>query len=141
MSGQVVRAVALDGLFPRKLSVLGSRGTPFVAIIVSSILASILVAMNYTKGLVEAFNMMILLSTLTTLVPLSFAAIAALLFLKRDESGTSRTRGIIVAILAFLYSLLVIIGAGAETVFYGFILLTAAMPFYVLVAKRRDWDC
>ena len=44
------------------------------------------------------------------------------------------------AVLAFLYSLLVIIGAGAETVFYGFILLTAAMPIYVLVAKNRDGE-
>jgi amino acid transporter len=138
LSGQVVRAVALDGLFPKILSKLGVQGTPFVAIIVSSILASILVAMNYTKGLVEAFNMMILLSTLTTLVPLSFAAIAALIFLKRDDASASRSQGIIVAVLAFLYSLLVIIGAGAETVFYGFILLTAAMPIYVLVAKNRD---
>jgi hypothetical protein len=43
----------------------------------------------------------------------------------------------LVAVLAFLYSLLVIIGAGAETVFYGFILLTAAMPFYVLVPRNR----
>ncbi|MDA7775109.1 amino acid permease [Pseudomonadales bacterium] len=140
LSGQVVRAVALDGLFPKILSKLGVQGTPFVAIIVSSILASILVAMNYTKGLVEAFNMMILLSTLTTLVPLSFAAIAALIFLKRDDASASRSQGIIVAVLAFLYSLLVIIGAGAETVFYGFILLTAAMPIYVLVAKNRDGE-
>lgn len=138
LSGQVVRAVALDGLFPEKLGTLGPRGTPFIAIIVSSTLASILVAMNYTKGLVEAFNMMILLSTLTTLIPLSFAAIAALLFLKHDEPGASRTRGMFVALLAFLYSLLVIIGAGAETVFYGFILLTAAMPFYVFVPRNRD---
>ena len=138
LSGQVVRAVALDGLFPKKLSQLGPQGTPRYAIIVSSVLASLLVAMNYTKDLVDAFNMMILLSTLTTLVPLSFAAIAALIFLKQDAPDASRTRGVIVAMLAFLYSLLVIIGAGAETVFYGFILLTAAMPFYVLVQKKRE---
>jgi APA family basic amino acid/polyamine antiporter len=137
LSGQVVRAVALDGLFPAKLGLLGPRGTPVFAIVASSILASILVMMNYTKGLVEAFNMMILLSTLTTLIPLSFAAIAALIFLKQDEPGASRTRSMLVAVLAFLYSLLVIIGAGAETVFYGFILLTAAMPFYVLVPRNR----
>jgi len=137
LSGQVVRAVSLDGLFPEKLGKLGVNGTPVFAIMMSSILASILVLMNYTKGLVEAFNMMILLSTLTTLIPLSFAAIAALLFLKKDAPGAVRTRGMIVAILAFLYSLLVIIGAGAETVFYGFLLLTAAMPFYVLVPRNR----
>ena len=61
----------------------------------------------------------------------------ALIFLKQDEPGASRTRSMLVAVLAFLYSLLVIIGAGAETVFYGFILLTAAMPFYVLVPRNK----
>jgi hypothetical protein len=30
---------------------------------------------------------------------------------------------------------LVIVGAGAETVFYGFILLMAALPVYVFVKK------
>jgi APA family basic amino acid/polyamine antiporter len=136
LSGQIVRAISLDGLFPRKLGELGSGGTPTYAILISASLASVLVLMNFSRGLVEAFNMMILLSTLTTLIPLAFAAIAALIFLRNDQPSVGRTRAVITASLAFLYSLLVIIGAGAETVFYGFILLVAAMPFYVFVSKK-----
>jgi basic amino acid/polyamine antiporter, APA family len=136
LSGQIVRAVSLDRLFPRRLGKLGKGGTPTLAIIVSAGLASILVLMNYSRGLLEAFNMMILLSTLMTLIPLSFASVTALMFLHHDDPSFSRVRGIATALLAFLYSLLVIIGAGAETVFYGFVLLIAAMPFYIFISKK-----
>ncbi len=134
LSGQLVRAISLDGLFPGQLHRLNAGGTPASAMIVSGALASLLVLMNYSKSLVEAFNMMILLSTLTTLIPLAFAAVTAML-LARDQPGARKK--IVTATLAFLYALLVIIGAGAETVYYGFILLVAAMPCYALLKIKR----
>lgn len=133
LSGQLVRAIALDGLFPGNLDRLNSGGTPARAMVVSGIFASILVLTNYYKGLVEAFNMMILLSTLTTLIPLAFAAITALiLFRGQPKAG----RKLVTAGLAFSYALLVIVGAGQETVYYGFILLVAAMPVYAFIRHQ-----
>ena len=105
--------------------------------IVSGVLASLLVIMNYQKGLVEAFNMMILLSTLTTLIPLAFAAVTAMI-LFRSKPGAKKK--LITAALAFSYALLVIIGAGQETVYFGFILLVAAMPFYAFVKRQPKSD-
>ena len=96
--------------------------------------------MNYTEGLVAAFSMMILLSTLTTLIPLSFASVSALIFISKDAPSSHRNRLLITAILAFLYSLFVIVGAGAETVFYGFILLMAALPFYALIQRSKPQE-
>jgi APA family basic amino acid/polyamine antiporter len=135
ISGQIVRAIALDRLFPQKLGELGKGGTPTLAILVSASMASVLVIMSNTQGLVAAFRMMILLATLSALIPLAFASIAALLFLSRDAPSASRLRAMLTASLAFLYTMLVIIGAGAQTVFYGFILLMAALPVYVFVKK------
>ncbi len=135
LSGQVVRAISLDGLFPKKLGELGRGATPTKAIVVSACLASVLVILNYSRGLVEAFNMMILLSTLTTLIPLAFASAAALTLLRREAPSRQRVRAMVTASLAFIYSTLVIIGAGAETVFYGFILLMLALPFYMLTRR------
>ena len=71
----------------------------------------------------------------SALIPLAFASIAALLFLSRDAPSATRFKARLTASLAFAYSLLVIVGAGAETVFYGFILLMAALPVYVFVKK------
>tara|TARA_B110000305_G_scaffold173873_1_gene192257 strand:+ start:405 stop:1817 length:1413 start_codon:yes stop_codon:yes gene_type:complete len=137
LSGQLVRAISLDGLFPGRLDQLNKGGTPARAMIVSGVLASLLVIMNYQKGLVEAFNMMILLSTLTTLIPLAFAAVTAMI-LFRSKPGAKKK--LITAALAFSYALLVIIGAGQETVYFGFILLVAAMPFYAFVKRQPKSD-
>jgi APA family basic amino acid/polyamine antiporter len=42
-----------------------------------------------------------------------------------------------VSALAFVYSMFAIGGAGAETVFYGFLLLLAGLPVYVWL-RRAD---
>ncbi|MCF6214182.1 MAG: hypothetical protein L3J45_09180 [Flavobacteriaceae bacterium] len=39
--------------------------------------------------------------------------------------------------LGFLYSLWVIFGSGSDTVFYGFLLLMAGIPFYVLMQWHK----
>jgi len=61
LSGQVPRATALDGLFPRRFEALNRRGAPTFSLVVSSILASVLIAMNYTRGLVSAFTTLIMI--------------------------------------------------------------------------------
>jgi APA family basic amino acid/polyamine antiporter len=137
ISGQLVRAISLDRLFPGRLDQLNKGGTPAKAMIVSGVLASLLVVMNYQKGLVEAFNMMILLSTLTTLIPLAFAAVTAMILFRGQPGGRKK---LITAGLAFSYALLVIIGAGQETVYFGFILLVAAMPFYAFLKRDPKID-
>jgi APA family basic amino acid/polyamine antiporter len=40
--------------------------------------------------------------------------------------------------VAFVYALFAIGGAGAETVFYGFLWLLAGLPLYVWVVRRRS---
>jgi APA family basic amino acid/polyamine antiporter len=129
--GQLPMAVAADGLFPRVLGRLSARGTPAVAMIAAGVLASALVAMNYTRGLVDLFTFITLLSTLSTLVPYVFCSLAVWLL-----AGRARLGGIAaVSGLAFVYAMFAIAGAGAETVFYGFLLLLAGLPMYVWVKR------
>ena len=59
--GQLPMAVAADGLFPRAFARLSRRGTPAFAMIVARRLSTVLVAMNYSRGLVELFTFIILL--------------------------------------------------------------------------------
>ncbi len=63
-------------------------------------------------------------------------------FLIRDETAALRERvragtGAIAA-LAFAYSLWAIGGAGAETVYWGFLLLLAGLPVYVACRQGRS---
>ena len=93
-------------------------------------LGSVLVGMNYSRGLVELFTFIILLCTLATLIPYAFCSLAVWLM-----PGHPRPTGaaVVVSGLAFLYAMGAIGGAGAETVFYGFLLLLAGLPSHVRV--------
>ena len=108
--------------------------TPVVGLVVSSVLVTGLMLMNYTESLVDQFTFVILLATLTTLVPYAYSAGAQLLFLATDRARFADRRlavDAVVAGLAFGYSLWMIAGSGYEVVFKGFMLLTAGIPVYV----------
>lgn len=128
ISGQLPRAVAADGLFPAVFGHLSSRGTPVRGMVVGGLLATALVLMNYSRGLVELFTFIILLATLSTLVPYVFCSLAVWLM-----PGHPRPTGgaAVVSVLAFVFAMFAIGGAGADTVFYGFLALLAGLPLYV----------
>ena len=99
--------------------------------------------MNYTKGLVDAFTFVILLATLTTLVPYAYSAAAqAYLWVTERESFSPRhfVRDIAIAALAFAYSVWAIAGSGQEIIAKGFVLLLAGIPIYVAMRwwQQRD---
>ncbi len=134
LSAQVPLAAARDGLFPSVFARVSSRGVPFVGLIVSSVLASALLLTNYTNGLVDAFTEILLLATLTTLVPYAFSSMAQLLLLVSDRESFSAknfVRDAVIAAVAFAYSLWAIGGAGDEVVFKGFLLILGGTPVYV----------
>jgi APA family basic amino acid/polyamine antiporter len=89
--------------------------------------------MNYTRGLVSLFTFIILLSTLNSLIPYTFSSLAIFLLEPRRASLQSGIR--LIASLAFIYSFWAIGGAGAETVYYGFLLLVAGLPVYVFMRR------
>ena len=136
LSGQVPLSAARDGLFPKRFGRLSGSGTPAFALIVSNTLATIVVAMNFTKGLVEAFTFIILLATLTTLVPYLFCALAELMIYVRKGRTLAPgqfSRIVTLGLLGFLYTSWTIFGAGQEVVFYGFLLLLAGVPVHVAI--------
>jgi APA family basic amino acid/polyamine antiporter len=126
--GQLPMAAAADGLFPAVFGRVSARGTPAAGILVSGLVATALVALNYSRSLVDLFTFIILLSTLSTLIPYAFAALAVWLTpgMPRPRAGLALVSG-----LAFLYAMFAIYGAGQDTVFYGFLLLMAGLPVYV----------
>ncbi|MEM9849135.1 MAG: amino acid permease [Bacteroidota bacterium] len=133
MQGQIPLAAANDQLFPVFFSKLNAKGMPILGLLFSSLLVSVLMLMNYNKSLIKAFEFMILLATLTCLVPYLFAAGTHLLFALKSGKRWTWTWGI----LAFCFSMWAIIGSGAEIVFWGFLVLMAGIPLYVWM-KRND---
>jgi APA family basic amino acid/polyamine antiporter len=133
--GQLPLAVAEDGLFPSIFRRTSAAGTPHVGLLIGAIMSTALIATNYTRGLVSLFTFVILLSTLSTLVPYAFCSLAV--FLIGRPSATRGTSGWqTIAALAFAYSLWAIGGAGTEVVYWGFLLLMSGLPVYVWVIRK-----
>lgn len=141
VQGQVPFAIAKDKLFPAIFTRLNSKGVPYVGMIISGIIISFFMSMNYSKALVEQFRFLLLLSVFTMLVPYLFSVTSYILI--RLEKKTAQSTGwvstIMLGMLAFVYTLWEIAGAGQTSVFYGFILLMSAVPFYVWgVYKKKS---
>lgn len=139
-TGQIPAAAARDGVFPARFAERSRFGTPAASLTLSAILVALLIAANYTRGLVGLFTFAILLSTMSVLIPYVFSAAAQLLIALRDGKlppGATVARTVIVSALAFLYSVWAIAGSGKEAVYWGFLLLLAGVPVYAWVEIRR----
>jgi APA family basic amino acid/polyamine antiporter len=135
LQGTLPQAMARDGLFPKAAEKENARGVPVWAILLGSVLASVMIVINHTQTLIGLFTFLALLATLANLVPYLFCAMAALVLMKHD-GPVPLTRGRAAVLLAAAaYAMWTIYGAGQETVFWGFLLLLSGLPVYVWLRR------
>ena len=98
--------------------------------------------MSLSKNLVEQFEVIVLLSTFTALIPYLFTSAAyALLIIEHRFHMPGRIKTIVLAGLGVSYSLWALFGSRQATVYYGTLLLLLGIPFYLLMnynKKRRE---
>ena len=107
-------SMANDNLFPKVFKNTNSKGSPIVSLVFGSILTSFVMTMNFSEGLVSRFEFLILLTTLSTLVPYLFVSAAYIIFhfekkLFKREIIKTYTLGI----LGLSYSIWAIFGSGS----------------------------
>ena len=133
LQGRAPLGAAQDGLFPKPFArVDGKRGTPVFGLVVSSVLITGLLLLNLRSSgtLVDWFTDIIIIATLTALIPYMLAATAQLYLFFTDRasfSGVHFARYSVIAVLALAYSTWAIWGAGADPVRKGLMLLIAGI--------------
>lgn len=125
-SGEVPLSMARARVFPQWFGRTTALGTPVRAQVVASLIATALLAANYTRGLSGVFTFMILVSTVSALVLYAAAALAAL---KQRLAVVSSIAGLAFTAFAFW-------GAGLEASLWGLGLLLTGVPIYWL--NRRS---
>jgi len=134
LQGQVPLTAAKDGLFPQIFRKTTKNGTPSFGLIISSVLITLLLALNYHASLVDKFTFIIVMATLSALVTYLFSVLSSLLVLKK-ERGPLSGKFLILPLLAFAYIMWAIIGAGQESVMIGSVLFFASSIMYVMMKK------
>lgn len=140
LSGQLPMATAQDRMFPKIFKKENSSGAPFIGLLIGSGLTSLLVLMNLSDGLVKAFTFLLNITVFTVLVPYLFVAAAYIIVvIDKNLHFNNVIKTFLLGTLGAAYTIWAIYGTGSETVFYGFLLLIAGIPFYVLMQwnKRR----
>ena len=106
-------AAADDGLFPERFKRISKNGVPAYGIIVSTVLASIAMAINYlgSNG-ATVFTTLVLMTGITSAIPYGFSALAQLKWrwVDHQQMHTPRfARDMTVAVLALVFSILFIV--------------------------------
>ena len=134
LQGQLPMAAAKDDIFPKIFRRTSKKNIPIFGLVISSILATVLIFMNYTRGLVEMFTFIIMLATLATLLPYLLSTASELVIYFRNHKKYSQKQLIgksIISILAFLFSIWAVVSLGLEIIGLGLLLLLAGIPFYL----------
>jgi len=133
--GELTSSMAAHGVMPRSLGKLNKHGAPAIALIVTAVLASAMVLMNYSKSLVEGFTFLTLVVTAANL-PLYFFCAIALAVYWRKGGRTASTDMLVLGVIGTLYSVFAFIGIGQEPFLWSLVLAAAGLPLYLWMRIR-----
>lgn len=137
IQGQMPEAIARDKLFPAVFAKNNKMGVPAIGIFISSLLATILIIMNYAGGLMKIFEFMILVSTVSVLIPYLFCAVALVNINKDEKLRFRRISTLSLAIGTCLFAIIALIGSGKEAIIWGVLFLLLGVPVYFMLKRGK----
>jgi len=142
VTAEMPRAAAQDGLFLPQFAKTYRDGTPWFGIVVSTMVASALMAFAYSgKTGLTVFTYLVDLSVVTVAIPYFVSACAQLAYLvsrRRRVNGWMFVRDLLIAGLSVLFSLWVGMAAGYQSVYQAMLLLLFGIPIYGFLKARRE---
>ncbi|WP_129775882.1 amino acid permease [Peristeroidobacter soli] len=138
LQAEMPRVLANEGVFPKVFARESKHGTPGASLVITSLLLTTLVLMNYSRSMVQVFTFIILIATSTYLVMYLCCAVAALKLCWDGLLGSAGRRlspFLLIAMLASVYSLWTLFGAGAEEFWWSMALFAAGLPVYWLMQR------
>ncbi len=139
LASELTRTMASHGLLPRRLDAQNGRGAPMAGLLVTGVLATAMVLMNYSKSLVEGFTFLTLVVTAANLPLYLCCALALVVLWKRGEARASRDL-MVLGILGSAYVVFALFGMGREPFLWGLALAAAGVPVFAVLRARRQPD-
>jgi APA family basic amino acid/polyamine antiporter len=133
VQGQIPMAAAKDGLFPRRFGKVSKNRSPVFGIVLSSVLVTLALILNFNKNLIDQFTFIISLATLAGIIAYLYTSVAEfVIYIKYPEKAHKKkiVKTLTISGLAFLYTFWATVSAGQEVVFYGSLLLFSSIPIY-----------
>ncbi|MEO6317155.1 MAG: amino acid permease [Acidimicrobiales bacterium] len=135
-------AAAKDGLFPRSFARVNRHQVPWFGVIVSTIVASLLMAWSYSGATgLKVFTYLVYLSVVTVAIPYFLSACAQLTYLvsrRRVVQGRALVRDLAISVVGGMFSLWVTFASGYQSVYQAMLLLLLGIPLYGLLKAQRE---
>ena len=131
MQGEMPRAMAQGGVLPAWFGRETARGTPARAQIVSGVLLSGVMVLNYAGSTAGLFAAVIEISVSASMLAYFVSALAALKLVRDERSVT------LAAVIAALFVAWMVWGLGARADAWGLALVAAGAPVYGLARKGQ----
>lgn len=134
ITGEVTASFARNGVFPASLNGVNRHGGPVAALLLTGLLASAMVGMNYSRSLAQGFTF---LSVMVAAATLPLYLIGGMAMLKLWRRGAIRGNRLMVlsAAVTILFSGWAGYGMGQEAILWA--LLLGALGFAVFLAMQR----
>lgn len=133
LQGQIPLAAAKDKLFPKPFAKVSKSRSPVFGIVISSVLITLILLLNFNKGLVDQFTFIISLATLAAIIAYLYTSVAEFVVYIKYPDKMDRKRvikSLSISALAFIYTFWATVSAGQEIVFYGSLLMFTSIPIY-----------
>ncbi|MBV8649502.1 putrescine-ornithine antiporter [Paludibacterium sp.] len=138
-TGQVSKAAADDGMFPKIFAETNRFGTPFKGMLLTAVLMTGVGVMTMSPNLAQQFQIITLLCIFTNLVPYILALAGIYPIMRANKVGQSEFRRYgAIAFFALIYCFYATAGSGKDTIFYGSLTMLASIPMYALIRKRAS---
>lgn len=134
VSSQITRTMAVNGTMPAILGQMNAHHAPAKSLLLGGVLATIMVLMNYSKSLVDAFTFMALIITAANL-PLYFFSAIALIRMKNKNAIERFGLFASIAMLALVFVVFAFIGIGLEAFIWIVVLALMALPVYYIMRR------
>jgi len=133
ISGEITTSFANNQVFPAVFKRCNARGAPVLALVLSGVLASVMVGMNYNRSLAQGYTFLIVLVTAASL-PLYLICAAGLIKLLRRGvvPGPGGKTGLMVfsCVAVMVFSVWAFYGIGQESFLWALALGACSLPVF-----------
>lgn len=136
LAGEVTASFATHGVFPAMLKTPNRHGAPVWSLLLMGVLASVMIAMNYSRSLADGFTF---LTMVVTAASMPLYLVGGLAVFKLHQRGVL-ARGPLLAVSAVMsciFSLWAYYGMGREAFWWSVALGAVSLPVFWLVRLRQ----
>jgi APA family basic amino acid/polyamine antiporter len=134
VTGDLTATMAGRGALPAGLARRNDRGAPVTALLVTAVLATATLLMNYSKSLVDGFTFLTEIVTAASLPLYVGCAYALVVLARRAGPGRDRT-ALAVGAVGLAYTAYAFVGLGREPFLWALALGAAGLPVWLLARR------